>query len=135
MKIECKTLFDCTTTGITGSFRPSMLPCKDATGHEIQDQTEWNRRRNKQRNWETLLQILQLRSQIEIIDHARQTDRTWQFVFEVESDLVYGTDFQDLYRDADGVPMLIGLDEKNLEQRSLKVQGADQNIWFTAINI
>ena len=134
MNIRCRTLFDCTVTGTTGSFRPSSIPYRDGGGAEIQNQAGWNRSRNQQRNWETLQQIMQLRSQIEIVEPAQKQSDGWYFVFAVDNDMVYGADLVELYRDAEGVPMIMGLDETDLDQGVLRTSGPEQNIWFEAIN-
>lgn len=135
MNIRCRTLFDCTPTGTTGSFRPSQIPYQDQGGTEIVNQATWNRSRNKQRNWETLQQIMQLRSQIEIVQPAQRQQDGWHFVFAVENSMVYGADLAELAQDAEGVPMITGLDEQDLSERALRTQGPDQNIWFDMVNI
>ena len=134
MNIKCRTLFDCTPTGTTGNFRPSQIPYQDGGGVEIMNQAGWNRSRNQQRNWETLLQIMQLRSQIEIIEPAQRQSDGWYFVFAVDNDMVYGEDLSELHRDAQGVPMIMGLDELDIDQGVLQTSGPDQNIWFETIN-
>lgn len=134
MNIRCRTLFDCTPTGTTGTFRPSQIPYQDHGGSDIVNQATWNRSRNKQRNWETLLQIMQLRSQIEVTELARRGPDGWHFVFAVENVMVYGDDLRELARDADGVPMITGLDELAVAQSVLHTSGPDQNIWFDLVN-
>ena len=134
MNIKCRTLFDCTTTGTTGSFRPSQVPFQDHSGTEIGNLAQWNISRNKQRNWETLLQIMQLRSQIDVVQTARAVQQAWEFEFSVENDWVYGENLAELVKDAEGVPMLIGLGETSVDDRVLHSSGADQNIWFETIN-
>jgi hypothetical protein len=134
MKIECRTLFDCSPTGTTGHFRRSDVPYQDQTGQEIGDQITWNRSRNQQRNWETLLQIVQLRSQIEIIQTPEHRQDGWCWQFAVEQDAVYGDDFSALYQDGAGVPMLTGLDEPGDPGPVLVTSGGKQNIWFKTIN-
>ncbi len=134
MNIRCRTLFDCTPTGTTGTFRPSQIPYQDAGGTEIVNQATWNRSRNQQRNWETLLQIMQLRSQIAVTESAERAPQGWHFIFSVENVMVYGEDLEELRRDAEGVPMITGLDEPALAERVLHTSGPEQNIWFDAIN-
>lgn len=126
----CQTLFDITATGITGHYKLSSKL----------DQTEWNRLRNQQRNWETITQILSLRTQIfELSTPRRDISGThWMFEFETEFDGVYGSGddpVQVLRTDAAGVPMLRDLDN-NLDIDSVLVtEGPRQNIWFAPINI
>ena len=64
MRYMCQTLFDITATGVTGHFKTTRVPYVDQAGQEIVDQATWNRSRNQQRNWETLTQILGLRTQL-----------------------------------------------------------------------
>jgi hypothetical protein len=134
MNIRCRTLFDCTVTGTTGSFRPSQIPYQDGGGAEILNQAGWNRSRNQQRNWETLLQIMQLRSQIEVMEPAEKHADGWHFVFAVDNHMVYGADLSELYRDAEGVPMITGLGEPAMDDSVLRCAGPAQNIWFETIN-
>lgn len=134
MNIRCRTLFDCTATGTTGTFRPSQIPYQDQGGAEVTNQATWNRSRNQQRNWETLLQIMQLRSQIAVIDSAERGPDGWHFIFAVDNVMVYGEDLAELERDAEGVPMITGLDELTVSERVLRSSGPDQNIWFDVIN-
>lgn len=140
MKIICKTLFDCTYTGITGSFRPSQIPFRDHAGHYIQNQTEWTRARNQQRNWETILQIVSLNTQPQDIVLPTLIGDTWQFEFRVESADVFGLNnnsdpLAGLKQNCAGVPMIVGLDEQEPLDPVLSTAGQKQNIWFTTINI
>jgi hypothetical protein len=138
MKIECKTLFDCTATGVTGHYRPSQIPFTDRAGILVQDQEEWVISRNKQRNWETIVQIISLRSNPEDIKAPVCKDGTWSFQFVVMASDVFsnGTtnQFAALYQDCQGVPMVVDLDEQSGVEHTLCATGAKQNIWFETIN-
>ena len=134
----CQTLFDITDTGVTGHFRNTRVPFQDRAGQVIVDQSTWNRSRNQQRNWETLTQILGLRTQLfDITQPVRDTSGTsWMFEFETEQEGVFG-DLVDpvsvLRADADGVPMLLDLDNRRDLMPILKTQGPEQNIWFAVL--
>jgi hypothetical protein len=133
MQIQCRTIFDITQTGITGHYRPQRIPFSDRAGHSIVDQASWDRARNQQRNFETILQLLQLRTQLFEVTVPACDNGYWSFEFTVEFDGVYesGTEsFGTLEQDCDGVPMLTGLNEKHLTQSVLTVAGSQQNIWF-----
>lgn len=135
----CKTLFDCSATGITGHFRVSQVPFKDRIGQEIRGIEEWNRSRNQQRNYETLIQLISLRSQPENITIPHQRADTWQFEFDVAAEGVFGTSndpdpYSALYQDCIGVPMVTNLSERNGITPIIKVKGKDRNIWFETIN-
>jgi len=140
MKYVCQTLFDITATGITGHYKPTRMPFTDQAGNYITDQASWNRARNQQRNWETLTQILSLRTQLfdlgtPIVD---RTGTRWMFEFETESEGIFGpeTDPTEILRiDADGVPMLLDLDNRPDLQPVLRTHGIEQNIWFAPTTI
>ena len=139
MKIACKTLFDCSVTGITGHFKPSQLPFQDRSGQLVTNQFEWNRSRNQQRNWETLLQIIGLRTQPTVIQAPTLFDGSWCFEFETASDGVYSSsnnvsDLTLLYQDCRDVPMIVNLNNETQLIPMLCVSGANQNIWFEAVN-
>lgn len=135
MKYVCQTLFDITATGVTGHCKLNRLPFTDQAGQIIPTQESWNRSRNQQRNWETLTQILGLRTQLfELtIPIKDRTGTSWMFDFETESDGVFG-DMDDpvgvLRTDADGVPMLLDLNNRPDLKPMLCTSGPDQNIWF-----
>lgn len=139
MKLVCKTLFDCSATGVTGHFRPSQIPFQDRAGQQVVDQRSWTRSRNQQRNFETILQLISLRAQPENISQPTLHQGQWRFEFEVEGQGVYELDAnQDpcaaLYRDCQDVPMVVNLGEEFNISAKLSVQGSTQNIWFETIN-
>jgi len=116
-----------------------MIPFEDRAGQPIQDLAAWNRSRNQQRNWETLLQILGLRAQPMDLVMPVYQDGTWEFEFAIESEGVYTINnnadpLAGLVNDCNGVPMLTGLTEKSGVERTISTHGTDQNIWFTLLN-
>jgi hypothetical protein len=140
MKYMCQTLFDITATGVTGHFKSSRIPFVDHAGQNITDTEQWNRSRNQQRNWETITQILSLRTQLFLLSTPipDQAGTRWMFEFETESDGIYGPELdpvQVLREDADGVPMLLELDNMPELDPYLVTSGAKQNIWFAPISI
>lgn len=139
MKIACKTLFDCSVTGVTGHFRPSQIPFTDRAGQSVNEPADWHRSRNQQRNWETLLQVIGLRTQPEITQYPTHQDGTWHFEFTTDTAGVYGLDgnpdpLAGLRQGCAGVPMVTNLHEQTTESAVLCVQGEGQNIWFDTIN-
>lgn len=137
MKILCRTLFDCTSTGVTGHMRLSDLPFVDAAGQTVDNQLAWNRSRNQQRNFETLIQLVSLRTQPINITATDQDQQYWQFSFETENESVYGsgTDaFENLLQDCVGVPMITNLGEHQSLNTVIETHGPRQNIWFETIN-
>lgn len=140
MKYRCQTLFDITATGVTGHCKTSRMPFIDRAGQKIFDTETWNRSRNQQRNWETITQILSLRTQLfDITDPIQdQTGTRWMFEFETESDGIYGPDSDPvsvLRSDATGVPMLRELNNDPDIETVLITEGPKQNIWFVPISI
>jgi hypothetical protein len=139
MKIQCRTLFDCTRTGVTGAFRASEIPYQDRAGQTVANLVDWHRSRNQQRNYETLLQIFGLRTQPQEITQPALINSMWQFSFVSESEGVFDmhnnpNPLAGLLVDCEGVPMVTGLSEQPGIAMVLTTQGDQQNIWFTSIN-
>ena len=135
MKIQCQTLFDITATGVTGHIKPGRMPFHDLAGHRIADAADWNRSRNQQRNWETVTQLIGLRTQVINLTTPVKIDSQWQFEFEVDNENLFSDDRDSLAvlkADCAGVPMLTGLTETPALTPLLAV---DTNIWFTIIPI
>lgn len=127
MRYSCQTLFDITATGVTGHYKSASRLSVD----------EWNHARNQQRNWETLIQIISLRTQVFELTTPVEHNGCWTFEFTVETLGVFGTDDDPtkvLRMDADGVPML-NFSTDQQQSTTLKTQGADQNIWFQQVLI
>lgn len=136
MKIVCKTAFDITATGVTGRYRSTRLPFKDRAGTIIETEAHWNRSRNQQRNWESITQVLGLRTQALNLTDPVRNGSCWQFDFEIEATNVYGSidqPFELLYADCEGVPMILNLDETEVTTPLLCAHGEQQNIWFGII--
>ncbi len=138
MRYACQTLFDVTATGVTGHFKLTRVPYTDQAGQEITDQQSWNRSRNQQRNWETLTQILGLRTQLfDLTTPVRDRAGTsWMFEFETETAGAFGPDTDPcevLRVDAEGVPMILDLDNRSDLVPMLRTHGPEQNIWFVAL--
>ena len=124
IKIKVRTQFDITATGVTGHYKSSR--------DKFDSIDQWNRARNQQRNWETLTQLISLRTQVNISMPAKQAD-SWTFDFEFEIDSIFhdGTDpIGTLKNDCQGVPMLLGLDET---QKLASTLDPEENIWFEII--
>ena len=137
MRFSCKTLFDITATGVTGHYKSSRVPFKDLAGIEITSEITWNRSRNQQRNWETLAQLIGLRTQIAKLASPEQIDKIWSFDFEVDAPYVFGSEENPtelLLSDCNGVPMLINLGNKTELAPFLIVNGINQNIWFSELH-
>lgn len=120
LRINCHTQFDITATGVKSHFSPGRIPFMDDAGQNIQNIGDWHKSRNQQRNWETINQIIALRTlpeKITIPEHSEQDGiKTWQFKFTVENPSTIemaGDPVGALIRDCQDVPMLTGLGESN----------------------
>ena len=114
---------------------------------------EFERMRNKQRNWETVVQILGLRTQIMSINQLKtetkdlsqhqfgsdyqDNQRVWIFEFEVEFENLYLQDHDPygiLKKDFAQTPILLGLDETVIPPVPLfYIDGACKNIYFISV--
>jgi hypothetical protein len=133
MKIQCQTLFDITATGTTGHVKPSRMPFTDQAGSKITDVGQWNRSRNQQRNWETVTQLISLRTQVDNLKEPQLINDRWCFEFEVENQNLFTSGMDQLSvlkADCAGVPMLVGLNESAQIGTVLSV---DTNVWFALI--
>ena len=133
MRFICRTFFDITATGVTGHAKSARIPFEDRTGRMISDINSWNYARNQQRNWETITQIISMRTQLFELTDPTQENRTWIFEFETETDGVFGdrSDPTHILRlDSEGVPMIVELGNREHLSSVLITAGTDQNIWF-----
>lgn len=106
------------------------------------------RSRNQQRNWETLKQVLGLRTQVEVAPAPSVTEQkltnlhfgamfkgkhlVWQFKFQVEQITALGEEFSGLKADFEIVPVTLGLAETVKIPVPLfdAVGSANRNIYF-----
>jgi hypothetical protein len=133
--IQCSTLFDITETGVRNHTANARLPFQDQAGQDVDTEKAWVRSRNQQRNWETLNQILALRTLPENIASpvCQQLPQglTWQFEFDIQdlSAVSQGdAALSLLLQDCEAVPMITGLTENADLEPALH---PDVNIWFT----
>lgn len=139
MKIEVTTAFDCTPTGITGNFSRDRLPITTGQGQQLTNQLEWAHARNQQRNWETMLQLMQLRSHVMAYSEPQHQPDTnlWKFDFEIERPEVYDNGTHPLgclLDDCVNVPIVIKLTESAGCANTIYVAGAEQNVWFRILD-
>jgi hypothetical protein len=120
IRVCCYTLFDITQTGVMNRSKPNE-----------DDIENWVHRRNTQCNFDTILQVISLRSQPEVMREPTMVVMTendfekfgflyepredspshcWRFEFEIHHSSVFENGivpFGALYKDCDGVPMLV----------------------------
>ena len=127
MRIRCRAYFDITRTEVKNNFHKNRIPFTDATGRLIEDVAGWHRARNQQRNWETVNQVISLRTLPEEIVPSKCIEqdgqRAWQFDFVVNNPASIELDGNPVgvfESDSRDVPMLVGLDETHqLDDRLL----------------
>lgn len=138
--IQCRTLFDITATGVRNHTANSRLPFQDLAGQQVTTEREWLRSRNQQRNWETVNQILALRTLPENatmpVIQDTELGREWQFQFDIpdlaavsEGDRALSL----LLQDCEAVPMITGLKETDTLEPQLRTQEPAANIWFAVV--
>jgi hypothetical protein len=134
MKIQVETTIDISATGVTGHYKPSRIPFDDHCGQRITDTAEWQRSRNQQRNWETLTQLISLRTQVNELSTPVKINECWQFDFKIDNTDLFLQD-QDplslLKNDCNAVPVLSNKNSTVL----LTTHGHKQNIWFSLVPI
>jgi hypothetical protein len=144
-RITCYTLFDITQTGVLNRSRPGV----------DQDMTDWTRKRNTQANFDTILQVISLRSQPEVIAMPKRTDikfdefenfgflfqqlenelyPCWKFSFDIHHHSVFNDGISELgalYNDCSGVPMILCGSEWSKLPSFLDTSEELKNIYFT----
>jgi hypothetical protein len=144
IKITCYTLFDITSTGVLNRSKPN--PDVDVE--------KWMFERNTQCNFDTILQVISLRSQPEVLEkpqhlkirfdefenfgflYQQQENETypcWKFVFEVQHSSVFDNGISELgslYYDCDQVPMILCGTEWDKLPNFLDTTPELKNIYF-----
>lgn len=140
-RITCYTLFDITQTGIRQRNRPP----------EGVDEKKFIYQRNTQNNLDTLLQVISLRSQPELLNnpiikkvnlseceyfgflYSDEDVNVWSFDFEVQHSSVFMNgiiEFGYLYEDCDSIPMIKCGTEYNKLTNFLDINPETKNIHF-----
>lgn len=141
-RITCYTLFDITKTGVLNRARP---------GDDVTDSNDWYRKRNTQCNFDTILQVISLRAQPDVLgDPVRieinlneseyfglvlkgETVPVWKFDFEVQHNSVFEdgiTDLGSLYKDCSEVPMIVCDSQWDKTGDRLDITLEKRNIYF-----
>jgi hypothetical protein len=149
-KLRCCTLFDITKTGNIHR-RPPINGTTEQT-------KRWEKTRNTQTNFDTIVQVVSLRSQPEditdpvqeiivfdsnldmfgfLFDSEDVATSYWSFEFTIPHDKVYDDGLNELgylYNDCDGVPMIrVGTEWEKLSN-FLDTTPELKNIYFEVIN-
>lgn len=140
--IKCCTLFDITHTGVMNRNR------------SVNNDIDWVKKRNSQSNLDTILQIISLRSQPDMVNlpcmqhidltqdtkfgyayKSLGTVRCWTFNFSVHHKSVFNNGISELgalYMDCQNVPMMKCGTEAEVLSNTLDVSEALKNIFFEA---
>jgi hypothetical protein len=146
--ITCYTLFDITVTNVPNRQRPDI----------DKDPQEWYHKRNTQSNFDTIQQVISLRSQPEIIrkpskieirfdkftdfgflfeQREDETYPCWSFDFTVQHPSVFYDGIHDLgslYRDCERVPMIKCHTMWDKLDTTLDSSDELRNIFFKTLN-
>jgi len=142
-RVACYTLFDITKTGVLNRSKPSV---------DVIDTNDWYKKRNTQCNFDTILQIISLRAQPDIVNDPvvsyEKLDNLgyfgytlknedivpiWKFDFEVQHTSVFEdgiTDLGALYKDCEGVPMIKCDSQWYKTGDTLDITSEQRNIYF-----
>jgi len=124
------TLIDITATGIVAPYNSTLKQVIDDSDTIINNETSWNKSRSKQRNWETLVQVLGLRSLPNILytpvckyeslsnfdfgSAYKGKENVWCFEFTTEQNQLFTLGDKPtalLQQDLHQVPVITNLDE------------------------
>ena len=132
-RITVFTRFDITKTGIIRRYNPLMLK----TDNSIKTEKDWQKAKNQQSNFETLLQIFSLRAQPTVIQNPtvilKNKERWWTFVVSTEFNNVYledGDVLGLLKDDCNNVPLINKLNS-DIKDNYIRV---DKNTYFEVSN-
>jgi hypothetical protein len=142
-RISCHTLFDITQTGVLNRSKPSEDNVED-----------WIKRRNTQCNFDTILQVISLRSQPEVVKlpiqiptnemlyemfgflYTQENTSCWKFEFEVQHSSVFENgivSLGSLYKDCEGVPMIVCETQHSMSTKFLDITPELRNIYFEVL--
>lgn len=142
-RIRCHTLFDITQTGVLNRSKPT------------EDNVDvWIKRRNTQCNFDTILQVISLRSQPEVVKspvqimmnetsyemfgflYNQEEVSCWNFEFEVHHSSVFENGIVELgalYKDCEGVPMILCDNQHPMCPKFLDITPELKNIYFEVL--
>jgi len=146
----CYTLFDITNTGVIMPYNRDLPAFIDTSGQPVFNEKTWDRSRNQQRNWDTIVQIISMRAQPMVLQSSRVEEvdlsdysfgeeytgivKVWSFRFGIEAKDAFkkGKDpVGALFEDSNLVPMSIDLTEKiSIDPACIITSGAKANTYF-----
>ena len=120
MQLTIQTTIDITNTGILRNER--------SVGSTLSKE-EWDFKRNQERNWSVVVQLLGLRFQPVDITKPTQKDNIWEFTCRFEHEFP----LELIIEDFNDIPMIINLNEKiTFDKACFISRGENANIWVKA---
>jgi hypothetical protein len=146
--VKMFSLIDITTTGTIGQYRNIVK--KNLLGETLDKEPVWKISRNKQRNFETVVQIIGLRAQPIYLENSvlltddlsnynfgsiyTGTKNIWSLVFGVDKPDVYnscGIQLYSLVEDFNDVPIICGLNESfSFKKSTFTSINDEKNVYF-----
>jgi hypothetical protein len=140
-RLACYTLFDITQTGVLNRARPAV---------DVTNVNDWVQQRNTQCNFDTIIQIISLRGQPEVVTSPKKIKvdsehkfgnlykdldnyNCWTFDFEIHHSSVFENGIEELgalYKDCQGVPMILCNTEYPKLANFLDTTNSMKNIYF-----
>jgi hypothetical protein len=111
------------------------MPFRDSTDRLIDSDLAWHQARAQQSNWETINQIISLRTLTENITIPTINRAEWQFNFDIVDSAAVASDNDPvalLKQDCDGVPVMVTVDNGSISVFRPKTE---PNIWFNVISV
>lgn len=146
----CYTLFDITNTGVIMPFNRDLPAFVDTAGQPVYNEKTWDRSRNQQRNWDTIVQIISMRAQPLVLQSSKVEEadlmnfdfgedytgltKIWSFRFGIEAKDAFRkgqNPVAALYDDSNLVPMITELTEKvSMNPACIITSGEKRNTYF-----
>lgn len=132
MRIRCTTTVDITATGVKNRFYKSRMPFHDQQGRLIDTDAAWHESRAQQSNWETVNQLISLRTLTEDVSQSEYQQDIWQFEFDVTDPAALAQDDDPLgllKHDCNQVPVM----PTHISAATLLTTAGNANCWFEVV--
>lgn len=138
-------LIDITNTGVLAAYKSDASAFMDNANQIVKDQQSWNKSRNQQRNWETLMQSIGMITQPTVIkqpnllknqhtlnyrfgDCYAGEHNIWEFIIGAEHAGIFNIDV--LKNTCNQIPIVINLKETIQPANSMFDTIQDVNLYF-----
>lgn len=144
-------LIDITNTGVLAAYKPDAQSFMDNASQVVKDQLSWNRSRNQQRNWETLMQLISMITQPTVLQQPIQKKNqdllnykfsytgihtVWEFIIGAEHAQVFDSNIPSgrLIEMCNKIPIVLNLKETFEPNNSIFDTETDVNLYFENSN-